>query len=97
MLGEVLQMVRQVLPGGGAVVEVVDLVHQHQVGEGVDEDLADGIGDVGDVGDDCQTILRVMAAVPSKPCDLHFLSGCPGFEPGTSCSQFSSSRSPGVA
>ena len=50
MLGEVLQVIRQVLPGGGAVVEVVDLIDQDRVGAGVDEDLADRIGDVGDVG-----------------------------------------------
>ena len=50
VLGEVLQVVGQVLPGGGAVVEVVDLIDQDQVGAGVDEDLADRVGDVGDVG-----------------------------------------------
>jgi hypothetical protein len=27
VLGKVLQMIRQVLPGRGAVVEVVDLIH----------------------------------------------------------------------
>ena len=50
VLGEVLQMIGQVFPGGGAVVEVVDLIDQDQVGAGVDEDLADRISDVGDVG-----------------------------------------------
>jgi hypothetical protein len=34
-------VVGQVLPGRGAVVEVVDLIDQDQVGAGVDEDLAD--------------------------------------------------------
>jgi len=46
VLGEVLEVVGQVLPGGGSVVEVVDLVDQDQVGPGVDEDLADRVGDV---------------------------------------------------
>ena len=50
MLSEVLQVIGQVLPGRGAVVEVVDLIDQDQVGAGVDEDLADRISDVGDVG-----------------------------------------------
>jgi hypothetical protein len=43
-------LIRQVLPGRGAVVEVVDLIHQHQVGAGVDQHLADRSREVGDVG-----------------------------------------------
>jgi hypothetical protein len=49
VLGEVLEMVGQVLPGAGAKVEVMDLVDDDQVGAGVGEDLADRVGDVGDV------------------------------------------------
>src|SRR5260370_5148248 len=44
--GEMFQVVRQVLSGRGGHVDVVDFIDQHQVAAGVDEDLADGVGDV---------------------------------------------------
>ena len=49
MLGEIFEVIGHVLPGAGGQVQVVDLVDQHQVAAGLDEDLADRIGDVGGV------------------------------------------------
>ena len=49
VLGEVLQVVGHILAGSGGEIEVVDLVDQDQVAAGLDEDLANGVGDVGGV------------------------------------------------
>lgn len=49
VFGGVFEVVGQVLAGTGGQVQVVDLVHNHEVCLCVCEDLADGIGDVGDV------------------------------------------------
>jgi hypothetical protein len=49
VLGEVLQVVRHVFADGGGQVQVVDLVHQHQVTPGFDQDLAHSVGDVGGI------------------------------------------------
>jgi hypothetical protein len=47
--GEVFEVIGHVLTGAGGQVQVVDLIHQHQLITGFDEDLADSVGDIGGV------------------------------------------------
>ncbi|WP_411153457.1 hypothetical protein [Streptomyces sp. A30] len=49
VLGEVLQVVGQLLTRDGGEVHQVDLIDQDEIGAGLREYLADGAGDVGGV------------------------------------------------
>lgn len=49
VLGEVFQVVGEVLPGAGRKVQIVDFIDDDEICSSVSEDLADGFGDVGDV------------------------------------------------
>src|SRR5258706_8715698 len=46
MLGEVFEVVGQFFAGAGVEVEVVDFIDHHDVGTGIDEHLAHGIGNI---------------------------------------------------
>ncbi|SIN24797.1 Uncharacterised protein [Mycobacteroides abscessus subsp. abscessus] len=65
MLGEVFQVIGKLFSGTSIQVQVVDLIDHHDIGAGIDHDLADRIGDVGDVH------TWVDGRQAQKPCELH--------------------------
>ena len=65
MLGEVFEVVGQFFAGAGVEVEVVDFIDHHDVGTGIDEHLAHGIGNIGHVHP------LIERGKPQKPCELH--------------------------
>ncbi|SKW11045.1 Uncharacterised protein [Mycobacteroides abscessus subsp. abscessus] len=65
VFGEVLEVIGKLFAGTGVQVQVVDLIDHHDVGAGIDHDLADRIGDVGDVHP------RVDGWKTQEPCEFH--------------------------